>query len=135
VECQHDARSDRMTQRRVFVIVGLVTAALGVGQAGGASVRWYVVHQALSQRSQSLKVGDGVQTVDLSGGWSCSVGATSRELPLYEARETTCSNGDKSFKFSVQCESRLAKDHMQIRFTSSDGRMVDFIEVGCELGD
>ncbi len=115
------------------MLVGLVVAVLGVRPAAAANVRWYVVNQALNERGNSLDVGDGVQAVELNGGWSCSIGATSKALPLYEARETTCSNGDKSFKFSVQCEPRRPKDHTQIRFANLQGRAVDFIEVGCEF--
>jgi hypothetical protein len=36
-----------------------------------------------------------------------------------KARETTCSNGDKSFKFSVQCERQRPRDDTQIRFTAA----------------
>ncbi len=96
-------------------------------------MHWYVVHQALNERGQSLNIADEVQTVDLNGGWSCSIAATSKYLPLYEARETTCRAVDKSFKFSVQCDSRHPKDHAQIRFPNLQGRLVDFIEVGCEF--
>ena len=103
--------------------------------AAGASVRWHVAHQALDERGQWLNVADNVQTVELRGGWSCSIGPTSKQLPLYESRETMCRAGDKSFRFSVQCESRRPKDHTQIRFASVDGRLLDFIEVSCELRD
>jgi hypothetical protein len=80
-----------------------------------------------------LRLGDGVQTLPLNGGWVCSVGATSKQLPSYEARETSCSNGDKSFKFSVQCERQRQRDNTQIRFTDPQERLVDFISVGCEF--
>ena len=122
-----------MRRRAAFVMVGLVVVAFSSRPAAAGTVRWYVVHQALSERGTSLALGDAVQEVRLNGGWSCVIGATSKALPTYEARETTCSNGDKSFSFSVQCEPGRPNDHAQIRFRNLEKRPVDFVEVGCEL--
>ena len=96
-------------------------------------VRWYLVHQALNDHQTSLNIGDEAHTVSLRGGWSCEIGPTSKNLPLYEARQTLCANGKSVFEFSVQCEPDRPKDHTQIRFKEAEGRYIDFIEVGCEL--
>ncbi len=117
----------------VFMTVVLTyTSAKEVGRESPA-VRWYLVHQALSEQSNSLNIGDEAQTVSLRGGWSCQIGPTSKNLPLYEARQTLCANGGSVFEFSVQCEPGRPKDHTQIRLKDAEGRFIDFIEVGCEL--
>ena len=117
----------------VFMTVVLTyTSAKEVGRDNSA-VRWYLVHQALSEQSNSLNIGDEAQTVSLRGGWSCQIGRTSKNLPLYEARQTLCANGGSVFEFSVQCEPGRPKDHTQIRLKDAEGRFIDFIEVGCEL--
>lgn len=115
------------------VLLGVLLLGFATSASGAASVQWSVSHQTLNERGNSLSVGDEVQPIRLNGGWSCSIGATSKQLPSYEARETTCSNGDKSFKFSVQCERQRPRDHTQIRFANPQGRPVDFISVSCEF--
>jgi hypothetical protein len=119
----------------VTAIAWLASVPVLDDQAAGASVRWYVVHQALNEQSQSLNIGDGVVTLELRGGWSCLIGATWKLPGLPNSRETTCRAGDKSSRFSVGCESRRPKDDKEIRFVNIDGRILDFIAVGCELRD
>ena len=60
---------------------------------------------------------------------------TSEQLPLYEARQVSCGKDELSFEFSVQCEPSRPKSHTQIRFRDTEGRQLDFIEVGCEYKD
>ena len=126
-------RRGRSAWPPAHVLLGALLLGSATSAWGDASIHWSVSHQALTERGNSLNVGDTVQPIRLNGGWSCSIGATSKQLPSYEARQTTCSNGDKSFRFSVQCERGRPKDHTQIRFTSPQGQLVDFIEVGCEF--
>ena len=109
----------------------LLVAALDDREA--PRVRWYITHIALIDQGNSLLIGDEVQTFPLGGGWSCQVGSTSKNLPLYEVRHTRCANGESVFAFSVQCEPSRLKDHTQIRFKDAAGRSIDFIEVACEL--
>jgi len=116
----------------------MMLAALVAAQANSAraaSVRWYVTYQSLNEAGNSLNIGDAAQTVSLRGGWSCSIGPTSEQLPVYEARETTCENEAKRFQFSVQCEPYQKTDHTQIRFVDAQNRPIDFIEVGCEWSE
>ena len=96
-------------------------------------VTWYAVYAAMAERNQSLNLGDGSHSLLLRGGWSCTVGSASKQLPAYEARTTTCQKGAETFEFSVQCEGQRRRDHTQIRFRHADGTVSDFIEVGCEL--
>lgn len=109
----------------------LVVAALDDREA--PRVRWYISHMALSEQGNSLLISDEAQTFPLRGGWSCQVGSTSKNLPLYEARQTLCANGESAFEFSVQCEPSQLKDNTQIRFKDAAGRYIDFIDVACEL--
>jgi len=115
------------------LLIGLILTVCGstTAEAGPPSVRWFVSHIALN--GNSLLVGDEAQSFELSHGWSCRLGPTSEQLPLYEARQTICVRGDASFEFSVQCEDRRPKDHVQIRFRARDGRSLGFIDVTCEL--
>lgn len=119
----------------MLAVVALVVIVGGKVGADPPFVRWYLVHQALNDQGNSLNLGDGSQDVSLNGGWSCSIGPPSKQMPAYEARKTACENGDKSFEFSVHCERQRPKDHTQIRFKDSEGRPVDFIEVGCERSE
>jgi len=109
----------------------LLVAALDDREA--PQVLWYITHMALNDQGNSLLIGDEAQTFPLRGGWSCQVGSTSKQLPLYEARQTLCANGESVFEFSVQCEPSRLKDHTQIRFKDAAGRYIDFIDVACEL--
>ena len=111
-----------------FVFVCLTT----VSGAPQNKVRWYVVTEELNAQGNSLNVGDAPQTIHLKSGWSCTIGATSKG-PVHEARQTTCKKGSGSFEFTVQSEENQPKDHVQIRFRDSKGKLIDFIEVGCEL--
>lgn len=96
-------------------------------------MRWYVVHEELNRRGNTPLIGDEAHRFDLGGGWSCVVGATSKAIPPYEAKQTSCTRGSDAFEFSVQCERNRLKDHTQIRFKDAQGQAVDFLEVGCEL--
>lgn len=98
-------------------------------------VRWYAVHEQLNARGQSLNLGEGPQSLLLKNGWSCTVEADLNQNLSSddEARVTVCKKGTETFEFSVQCEPSLPKYHTQIRFRTSDKRLADFIEVGCEL--
>lgn len=120
---------------RIAMLLAVVMTSASAKEVGGQrpAVRWYLVHQALSEQSNSLNIGDEAQTVSLRGGWSCQIGPTSKNLPLYEARQTLCANGKSVFEFSVQCEPSRPKDRTQIRFKDAAGQFIDFIEVGCEL--
>ncbi len=113
------------------VLASLTTSADATGQ--NLMVRWTVVHGALNEKGQVLRLGDSVEVVQLKGSWSCAVGAPSKHLPRYEARTTTCSKGSDSFEFSVQCEPQRPKDHGQIRLRGTTRQSADFIEVACEL--
>ncbi len=117
----------------MLMAVTLTSASAKEVGKGSPAVRWYLVHQALSEQSNSLNISDEAQTVSLRGGWSCQIGPTSKNLPLYEARQTLCAMGKSVFEFSVQCEPGRPKDHTQIRLKDAKGRFIDFIEVGCEL--
>ncbi len=96
-------------------------------------VDWHVSYEELG--INSLMIGDEPQLVKLNNGWSCSIGKTSKHLPAYEARSTSCKKGDEVFDFSVQCEGNRPKDHVQIRFSNPDSGFTDFINVSCELRD
>lgn len=121
---------------RGLLFLAMVTMLAGEAVASERpKVRWYAVHGAVADRNQSLNLGDGSHSLLLKGGWSCRVGSTSKQMPAYEARTTTCRKGAETFEFSVQCEPRRPKDHAQIRFRHATGTVNDLIEVGCELAD
>jgi hypothetical protein len=121
------------------VVAGPVVAAVLAFSAVRASgeeparVRWYAVNAELDARGNSLRLGDGAQPIALRGGWSCVVGAASTAWPLFEARQTVCGRAGDAFEFSVSCDPRRRREHVQIRFRGADGRPVDFVEVGCEV--
>ena len=124
------------TSIRAAVFIAVSLCAVGGGaHAEARSVRWYLADDGLNEQGNTLNLGDAPQDVSLKGGWSCSIGATSKQMPAYEARTTVCRNAEKSFEFTVQCETLRAKDHVQIRFKDREHRHVDFIEVGCELAE
>lgn len=129
------SRTARATLCSIAATSLLVLFAVVEGGAGGQGqrVRWYVVDDQLNAKGQSLELGDGVQTFTLNTGWSCTVGPTSKQLPLYEARTTVCQKASEAFQFVVQCERSRPKDHTQIGFLMTDRKLGDFIEVGCEL--
>ena len=111
----------------------LVLLSCPVALRAEARVTWSVVNGELDRRGNALLIGDGPQRIELGSGWSCVVGTTSKALPLYEARQTACTKGSEAVEFSVQCEPNRPKDHTQIRFRDPQGRLVDFVEVWCEL--
>lgn len=117
------------------LVLMMLTAMLAVEALGADRqwVKWYAVHAEIAARNESLSVGDNPHTFVLRAGWSCSVGPTSKQMPAYETRTTTCQKGMEVFEFSVQCEPLRLKDHTQIRFRHPDKGLEDFIEVGCEL--
>ncbi len=126
----------RLSRLSPTVLLFITLAEMLAGAAAASErpwVRWYAVHGAVAERNQSLDLGDGSHSLLLKGGWSCTVGSASKQLPAYEARTTTCQKGEDFFEFSVQCERQRRKDHTQIRFRHADGSVSDFIEVGCEL--
>lgn len=112
-----------------LIFCWMTTAAI----AQSEGVRWYLVNEGLNVPGGSLTLGDNPQMVSLKGGWSCTVGETSKMWPLYEARQTTCQKASDSFEFTVQCERSRPRDHTQIRFRNADRNIVDIIEVGCEV--
>jgi hypothetical protein len=124
--------SRRIVGARVVAAVLAQSAVLTSGQ-DASPVHWQAVNQELNARGNSLRLGDGAQPIGLRGGWSCVVGATSKAWPLCEARQTVCGKAGDSFEFSVSCDPRRRRDHVQIRFRGADRQPVDFIEVGCEV--
>lgn len=117
--------------------VGAVSSSAALVTARGSNgalaqqerVRWYAAHE----HAPSVNLGAAVQNLSLKGGWSCTVGQSSQQLPSYEARTTICSKGRDALEFTVQCEQSRRKDHTQIRFRSGDRLSGEFIEIGCEL--
>ena len=116
-----------------FVAALSATVLIAGPSAQAPDVSWTVVHEALNAKGQALVLGDSTQAFALGGEWSCTLGPTSKQLPAYEARTTTCRKGANAFEFSVQCGLALPKDHVLIRFSGSPGRFVDFIDVACEF--
>ena len=116
-------------------LIFLLFFAAGEGGASsqGQRVRWYAGNDELNSKGQSLALGDGTHSFSLKTGWSCTVGATSKQLPAYEARTTICEKSAEAFQFVVQCERSRPRDHTQIGFLTPDRKLGDFIEVGCEL--
>lgn len=116
-----------------------ILAAFAVGLLPHASspqeprVQWTATTEDLNVTGQALLLEDSVHVLQLRAGWSCTIGATSKHPPLYEARTTTCRKGEEAFEFTVQCERLRPKDHIQIRFAGPPGKFADFIEVSCEL--
>ena len=110
----------------------VLLAALAAPRHQRPSVDWYAVNQELDDAGTSLSLDDSEHVIGLRGGWSCTVRETSKQLPLYEARQVSCRKDEQSFEFSVQCEPNRPKDHTQIRFRDTEGRLLDFIDVGCE---
>ena len=125
----------RLSTRRLLFLALTPMLAGEAAASEQPQIRWYAVHGAVADRNQSLNLGDGSHSLLLKGGWSCTVGSTSKQMPAYEARTTTCRKGAETFEFSVQCEPRRPKDHAQIRFRHVTGTVNDFIEVGCELAN
>jgi len=131
-----------MRSRATNATLSWVTATsllvlLAAGESGAAGqgqrVRWSAGHDDLNAKGQALTLGDGVHSLELKTGWSCTVGATSKQLPAYEARTTICQKGAEAFQFVVQCERSRPKDHTQIGFLAADRTLGDFVEVSCEL--
>lgn len=115
---------------KIFLLFVCVTSPFA---NAAERVEWYAAHKTLNEAGSSLQLNESIQKIDLQGGWSCSVGTTSKQLPAYESRQVTCQSDDKNFGFSVQCEPSRKKDHTQIRFNDFEGKFLDFFEVGCEL--
>ena len=131
------ARSRHSFGRAVIAAVVVALAAAGGNAATQAReyTHWYASHGELLDQGQSITLDGGNHRLALRSGWTCTVGEL---LPVpqpdSQARLTSCEKGDEALEFSVQCElPERAKDHTQIRFRSSDGRMSDFVEVGCEV--
>lgn len=120
---------------RLLLVAAATALPTATVAAEGPRVLWYATHGAVADRNQSLKLGDSSHVLLLKSGWACTIGSTSKQMPSYEARTTTCGKGSETFEFSVQCERRRLKDHTQIRFRQSGGNISDFIDVGCELAD
>ena len=128
-----------MTLRSRMAFAGFIAICLTVGSGGNAPtaaqnqrVEWYAVDDQLDAKGQSLSLGDNTHSLNLTAGWVCSVGSTSKQLPSYEARTTVCRKGSESIEFTTQCERSRPEDHTQIRFRVA-GRFQDFIQVSCEL--
>ena len=114
-----------------FAVTFVVLAPVLVAAQGAAAVDWYLLDISMAETDQSLSLGDGEHEASLRGGWSCSISATSKNLPLYEARQVRCSSKEHIVEFSVQCEPSRPTDHTQLRFRSPNGEEFDFIELSC----
>ena len=121
-----------MTSFPLILSLSAVLASLALPLQQRPSVEWHAVNQEMNEEGTALLLDDSEHHISLRGDWSCTVGETSKQLPLYEARVVSCRNEEHMLEFSVQCEPNRRKDHTQIRFRDADGRYVDFIDVGCE---
>jgi hypothetical protein len=116
----------------LFSVAGLMLLGQDAG-AGAQRVSWYADKRNPTSRDRPFTLADGARTLDLRHGWSCVIGKTSKKLPSYEERTTSCRKGTERFEFSVQCDYSRRRDHVQIRFGDAAGIIIDFIEVGCLL--
>ncbi len=97
-----------------------------VSVAAFAGTSWYATTSATANKASPI--GTEAVSVRLADGRACSI-ATVGE---FGGRQVVCDRGAEKIQFSVQCDANRAKDHVQVRFTSQDGKLIDFIEVGCE---
>lgn len=122
---------ERDEMARTAILAALILVVAQPAQAD-QSVRWYAVNQSLNEAGNSLSLAESPQKIELRGGWSCSISASSTQT-THSFREVTCNSGEKSVAFSVQCEPKRPKEHSQVRFKDVSGKLLDFIEVGCEI--
>jgi hypothetical protein len=123
-----------MSWSAIALLATFASAALPQPSAGQEpAIQWFATHAELNEKGRTLALGDSVYVLQLRAGWSCTVGATSKNLPAYEVRTTSCRKGQEAFEFTVQCEPTRPRDHTQIRFPAPRGGFADFIEVACEL--
>lgn len=115
---------------KISILIAPALLMTGIAMAG-PTISWKFASH--SGGNDSALLSDDPKKVDLRYGWSCLIGKTSKALPIYEARQTTCQKGDSVFEFSVQCEASRTKDHSQVRLRDDSGKMMDYIEVACEL--
>jgi hypothetical protein len=116
----------------LLLVVATIMLLVQPVDANNGRVGWYADVKNPPARDKAMKLFDGM-SYELDGGWSCLIGHTSKRMPTYEMRTTTCRKASDIFEFSVQCDRGRQRDHVQIRFVDSDGTIVDFIEVGCRL--
>lgn len=106
-------------------LVGLTS----VSEGSEKRYHWWVVNIEMSEKHNSLSIENTSQNIKLRGGWSRHISKVS----VNGARVTSCVKGAEQVEFSVMCDRRRPKDHVQIRFrNSSTNEYIDFIEVGCK---
>ena len=95
----------------------------------GEKMRWYASHGSASEQEVSQDLGDRSTLITRSGGWKCSIGSPS----TYNARQSLCEMEKSRFEFTVECDSGRPRDHTQVRFRDSQGKLTGYVEVGWEM--
>lgn len=115
--------------KKIFILTLLcfMLFILAAIAAEDSPINWFARYEAIGDNNQNL--GQAEERLELKNGWTCVVAPTTVD----GSRQTNCEKGGRAIEFSVQCKESQPKDHIQVRFKDAEGKVVDFIEVGCEL--